>query len=352
MIGSARFLATVGAALTLGSCGGGGASAPPPVAVAPAPTPTPSSVPTPTPTPRPASVERDVLPVVTDPGISLALSAHFTVNPSPAVAPAGKLFVMLPGTGAIPRFYREIVRTGATRGYHGIGLTYPNEIAVGDRYAPSPDADCPGKVRREVITGEDTSGIIAVPRAESIAARLISLLGHLQRNHPGEGWGQFLVGGQPDWSKIVVAGHSQGGGHAGFMAKLFSLERTVMFASPGDTAVAPGSPATWYALPNLTPLSRQYGFTHSGDELVPFGFVVNNWRAIGIDQFGAVASVDGTNAPFGGSHQLSTSAPPNPNPPGAIVGPLHASPVVDAATPLSAAGEPLYRPVWIYLAFP
>lgn len=308
--------------------------------------------PTPTPTPRPASVEREVLPVTIDPAITLALSAHFTINPSPAVAPAGRLFVMLPGTGAIPRFYREIVRTGAARGYHGIGLTYPNEVAVGVRCVSSSDPDCAGKVRREVVTGEDTSTLLAIPRAESIAGRIVSLLGHLDRTFPGEGWGQFLIGGQPDWSKIVVAGHSQGGGHAGYMAKLFSLERTVMFSSPGDTGLAPGSPAAWYGLPNVTALSRQHGFTHTGDELVPFGLVVSNWRAIGISQFGGVISVDGATAPYDGSHQLSTAAPPNPNPVAPVPSPLHSSPVVDAITPISPNGDLLYRQVWIHLAFP
>ena len=346
-----RFLATVCAAIALGSCGGGGGSVAPPVAVvAPATTPTPA--PTPTSSPNPASVERDVLPVLTDPTISLAFSAHFTINPSPGVASTGKLFVMLPGTGAIPRFYREIVRTGATRGYHGIGLTYPNDVSVGDRCVVSADPDCAGKVRREVITGEDASTQITIPRAESIAGRLVSLLGFLERTYPGEGWGQFLVGGQPDWSKIVAAGHSQGGGHAAFMAKLYSLERTAMLSSPGDTGVTPGSPAAWYALPNATPLARQFGFTHTADELVPFGFVLSNWRAIGIDQFSAAMSVDGGAAPFGGSHQLSTSVPPNPTALGIVVAPMQGSPVVDAATPRTPTGEPLYRPVWIYLAFP
>ena len=293
-----------------------------------------------------------MLPAQTDPAITLALSAHFTIWPGAAIAPAGKLFVMLPGTGGIPRFYREIVRTGAARGYHSLGLTYPNEVSVGDRCVASADPDCAGKVRREVVTGEDTSPLIAIPRGESIAGRLTSLLGYLDRTYPGEGWGQFMVSGQPDWAKIVVAGHSQGGGHAGYMAKLFVLERSVMFAAPGDTGSTPGSNAAWYALSNKTPLARQYGFAHTGDELIPFGFVLLNWRGIGIDQFGAAVSVDGALGPFGGSHQLSTSLAPNPNPPAAVFAPLHSVPVLDAVTPLTTAGEPVFRPVWIYLAFP
>ena len=113
------------------------------------------------------------------------------------------------------------------------------------------------------------------------------------------------------------------------MAKLFALERSVMFSAPGDIGPALGSNATWYTLPKDTPLARKFGFTHTGDELIPFGFILMNWRAIGIDQFGAAVSVDGAVAPFGSSHQLSNSLPPNP-----------------------AAVGLVFRPIWVHFAFP
>ena len=127
---SPRFLTTFCAALALGSCGGGSGPAAAPVAVV-TPVPAPFPSPTPTPTPIPASIERDVLPALTDPAITLALSANFTIKPGATIKPAGKLFVMLPGTGGVPRFYREIARVGATRGYYGVGLTHPNDISGG-----------------------------------------------------------------------------------------------------------------------------------------------------------------------------------------------------------------------------
>lgn len=353
MLGQVRYCAALLASLLLAACGGSSSAGPPPSGGNPVVAPPPSPTPTPTASPAPlGSVERDIAPTTTNPAIMQALAAHFTVSPTADRPPAGRLFVMLPGTGAIPRFYREVARTGAMRGYHAVGLTHPNDIAVGDRCAGSGDIDCPSRVRREVITGENASTLIEVPRAESITGRLVALLDYLDRTYPGEGWGQYLVGVEPDWSRIVVAGHSQGGGHAAYLAKLHSLVRMVMFSSPGDMGLTVGSPAAWYALPNATPLSRQYGFTHTEDELVPLNFIVSNWRAIGIDLFGGPVSVDGNAAPYGGSHQLTTALPPNPNPPGPVIGPRHASPVVDAATPRDAAGNPLYRPVWIALAFP
>jgi hypothetical protein len=159
-------------------------------------------------------------------------------------------------------------------------------------------------------------------------------------------------GGQPRWELITAAGHSQGGGHAGYLAKLVSLDRAVMFSAPGEPGGAAGQPVQWAGLPNLTPVDRQYGFSHSADTQALFSAVITNWTAIALGSLGAIISVDGAAAPFTGSHQLSTGAEPNPNPTGLTAAPTHGAPVVDAVTPLDAQGQPLFRPAWIYLAFP
>lgn len=332
----------------LASCGGGSA---------PAPAPPPTSTPPPSPPPAPppsgtASVERDIDPLLTTAGITSNFSPHVAINPAPSVTARGRLFVMLPGTGAIPRFYRFILRAGTPRGYHAIGLTYPNDTAVGTLCAGSSVADCAGLVRNEIITGADTSPLVSVNPANSITGRLISLLTYLSTTFPNEGWGQYLTGGQPNWSLITVAGHSQGAGHAGFLAKLQSLDRAVMFSGTGDTGQAPGSAAVWLSRPNVTPASRQYGFTHTADNLIPLSLVTRNWGVIGLDAFGAPVSVDSVASPYGNARQLTTSAPPNPATPATVESATHSSPVVDVATPLTAQGQLAYLPVWTYLAFP
>jgi hypothetical protein len=333
--------------LALAACGAD-ESAPPASPPAPTPTPTPS----PSPTPAPASVERNILPADTSAAITTNLQAHFVINPAPQIAARQRLFVMLPGTGAIPAVYRDIVRTGAARGYHALGLTYPNDEAVERLCASSPDPDCAGKVRREIITGENTSTLVAVNPANAIITRLTVLLQYLDRTYPAEGWGQFLAGGQPDWARITIAGHSQGGGHAGYFAKLVALERAVMFAAPGDTGLAPASAAQWLSLPNVTPANRQYGFTHVDDPLVSLATANRGWETIGLGAFGPLTSVDGGAAPFGNTRRLTTAAVPNPNPTGPSAAPAHGAPVVDAVTPRDGEGRPVYAPVWIYLAFP
>jgi hypothetical protein len=338
--------------LALSACGGGSSNSstvPPPVGTTPPPAPPP---PPPPPSSAPPSVEREINPMLTSAAININLSSHVAINPDPAVAAKGRLFVMLPGTDAVPRFYRLILRTGAPRGYHAIGLNYPNDEAIGTLCANSTVADCAGLARNEVITGTDSSPLVSVNPANSISGRLISLLTYLAATFPNEGWGQYLINGQPNWSVITVAGHSQGSGHAAYLAKLQNLDRSVMFSGPADVGIAPGSSAPWLSLPNITPVSRQYGFTHTGDTLVPFSLATRNWGLIGLAAFGAPVSVDSVAPPYANSRQLMTSAAPNPNPPGPTASPTHGAPVVDAVTPLTSAGTPLFAPVWIYLAFP
>lgn len=301
--------------------------------------------------PPAASVERAVAPVATDPAINLALESHFAINPSPAVRAINKLLVFLPGTGAVAQTYRLILRAGAARGYHAVGLTYPNDTAIGTLCDTDADVDCHGKARQEVITGESLSNKVDVNVTNSIVNRLTRLLKYLDTQYPAEGWGQFLNAGQPAWSRITVAGHSQGGGHAGLMAKLYSLDRAVYFSSPADWRIAAGVPATWITgKANVTPASRQFGFAHLRDSLVPYGTrIVPIWQALSLADYGAAISVDSSNAPFNGSHQLTTDADPTSFP---ALNPAHNATVVDVSTPKNADGTPLFTPVWNYLAFP
>ncbi|MFN8850822.1 MAG: BPSS1187 family protein [Inhella sp.] len=325
----------------LTACGGGGGGTP---ATAPAPTPVPAPAPTP-------SVEREVLPSLTDAGIRTALEPHRVRAPSPGTTAKGRLLVFLPGTGATPALYRAILRVGADRGYHAIGLNYPNADAVGVLCLNSLDADCHGKVRNEVINGVDSSPLVTVTPTESLLNRLTQLLRWLNTQAPGEGWGGFLLpGGALDWSRITVAGHSQGGGHAAWLAQQFLVQRAVYFASPADWDSRNDRPAAWVLRGAMaTPSARQWGIIHEDDPLVPVNTATRLWSALGLP--GAPTRVDGLPAPWGGSQQLLTRLPPAP-----VVGnaspAYHGAPVADAATPVSADGTLLYAPVWIALAFP
>jgi len=71
-----------------------------------------------------------------------------------------------------------------------------------------------------VISGTNTSPLLDVSTTNSIVNRAEKLLAYLDRQFPTEAWGQYLTSGSLDWSKVVISGHSQGGGHAGVLTKL------------------------------------------------------------------------------------------------------------------------------------
>lgn len=297
-------------------------------------------------TPPPVSVLRQVTPSATDPAIDTNDDVHLAWNPDPATPARNRLFVFLPGTGAVPTMHQLILRTGSARGYHAIALSYPNPTPVGTLCADDVDPECFWDVRREIVSGLDTSPLVAITPANSIVNRTEKLLQYLHTRYPTEGWSQYLVGGRIDWSRVTMAGHSQGGGHVGVLAKLASLDRAVYFSSPADWRRVANVPATWLARTNVTPASRQYGFIHEQDQLVPMAQALTNWSMLGLDAFGGATLVDGLTAPYGNTHQLTTRATP------LLAGSYHGATVVDATTPRTTTGAPVFEALWVYLAFP
>lgn len=329
-----RHLAAVlGLAWTL-ACGGGSST------TATSSTPAPGTAPV-----------HVVAPNTTDPAITTYLAPHHAWAPNPAAAARNRLFVFLPGTGGQPAFQQLILQTGSDQGYHAIGLMYPNTPSIGSLCDGSADPDAHWNARREIVTGQDLSNLVAVSTTECIEHRLAALLTYLAATYPGEHWGQYLTSGQPNWTNIVIGGHSQGGGHAGVIAKLHPVLRAVCFSSPADWRTAANQPATWYTAPGATPAAQIFGFSHQQDEVVTWPLVTANWIALGLGAYGASVNVDAGAAPYAGSHALTSSrdhAPPS----GAYPPSFHGATVVDVSTPKLNDGSPAYRPVWIHLCFP
>jgi hypothetical protein len=310
---------------------------------------------------QPPSVERQVYATVTDSAITAAPgngeAPHVVINPSPLVSPRGELVVFLPGTQGRPAQYTDILRTAADLGFHAVGLNYPNQTAMGSLCRTSSNADCYWTARNEVLFGDRTpvSGQSDVSPADSIVNRLSKLLVWMDQQHPDEGWGQFLLGADAvDWSKVVLAGHSQGGGYVGVMAKTVVLDRAVYFSSPDDWNALTDTPADWtLTKPNVTPAERQFGFGSDADTLVPNAHAFAHWNNLGLaEPASGPVLVDGGASAFAGSHQLYTSLPYNPAS-SALTAPLknHGITVVDTSTPLDASGAPLFASngVWAYL---
>jgi hypothetical protein len=230
------------------------------------------------------------------------------------------------------------LQTAAQAGYLTIGLDYPDSEAA---TICGRDLACFGEFRQEVFDGTDASPKIDVAPVNSIKHRLVALLRYLDAQSPTEGWGAFVSGDDVVYPKIAFAGHSQGGGHAAFIAKGHEVARVLMFSSVCDAASGdPPTAATWVSEPHLTPVERYYGFDHTHDEFARK--IAVTWPALGLDRLGPRTSVDGVSPPYGGSHELTTSvAEPSPKR-------AHTCVVGDGSTPMNG-GAPLFADVWRYM---
>jgi len=285
-----------------------------------------------------------VAPQTTDPNITTNLNNHY-VSVNRSVAQKNQLFLFFPGTGGVAFNYLQINNTAADLGFHAVNLTYPNDDAVNDLCGGfNTDLNCYGNVRLETKDGVDRSNLISVNRPNSIENRLIKLLIHLRNTAPNQDWGQFLLNDNAiNWSKVIVSGHSQGGGHAGIIGRFHSVVRVVMFAAM-DFNGATNSVANWIALPNSTPNAttpdKFFGFSHQRDEMVNYTRLSTRvWTAYGMNNFGAIANVDIINPPYNNTHSLTSNAE---------CANFHGCIAVDARLVLQN-GAPVYKPVWEYL---
>ncbi|HEV2487654.1 MAG TPA: hypothetical protein VGT08_19195 [Terracidiphilus sp.] len=101
--------------------------------------------------------------------------------------------------------------------------------------------------------------------ADSILNRLQKLLVYLVKQDPDGGWGEFVAGCQPVWSRIVAAGHSQGSGHTAYLGRMFKLDKVLMFSGPQDYLNDLGEPAPWQPSPSATPSSSFFAFLSLND---------------------------------------------------------------------------------------
>lgn len=281
-----------------------------------------------------------VLPQDTDSDIRQFNQSH-RVFLDAAVAPRGQLLVFLPGTGATTADQDEFGRLSARLGYHVAYLMYPNDVAA----AVCQDDEDPRtfeKFRREIIAGSDLDPRVTVDRANSIENRLEKLIQWLAANDASEGWGQYLAENNLVWSKVVLAGHSQGGGHAQLMAKDHSVARVVVFGSPKDYNAQHGGPAPWY-VGGATPPGRMFAFVHEQDtQAISYAQQLENLKASGLT---SIADTDKRVPPYDHAHVLTT------NQPGREINSAlaHLGLVFDFTLPRGSDGGLLYEPVWTYM---
>jgi hypothetical protein len=289
-----------------------------------------------------------IAPALTDAKATATNDSHYVfVNRS--VPAQNKLFVFIGGTGSNPRNIQLICNAAANAGLHVINIAYPNSLSIVQACSNSNDTSCFRRFREEAIYGTPVSSDIMIDTANSIVNRLIKLLMYISRTNPTESWGQFLEGNQLKWTEIIVAGHSQGAGHAVFLAYTQQVYRCIAFSGPNDYSGLLNQPAAWFANSKKTPISAFYAFLHLQDE-TPFSSQVRgitgqifNLQRIGI--LSDTVQVDNTRPPYRNARLLYSAIQPRV---GLGIARNHNSTVVDANTPLMN-GLPTFAETWNYL---
>ena len=202
-------------------------------------------------------------PQQTDPAIEVVHGPHVALY-DPQVKSSHRLLVFFSGTRGKAEGTLAIDKAFAKWGYHAIGLDYEDNV-VAVTCAHSNDSACFDGYRDAIVTGDSVSNKISLNRANSILNRLQKLLLYLVQQDPDGGWGEFVADGKPDWSRIVVAGHSQGSGHAAYIGKLFQVDKVLMFSGPQDYLDDLNKPAPWLSRPSATPSSRYFAFLNKND---------------------------------------------------------------------------------------
>jgi hypothetical protein len=175
----------------------------------------------------------------------------------------------------------------------------------------SSDPNSFNNFRDELCFGNPVSTIVDVNVLNCITTRATKLLLFLKNTYPDQNWGQYLTPTNTIlWSKVIVSGHSQGSGHACYLAKTFLTDKVVMFSGPNDFSTYFNSPANWLFQTGLTPLNKYYSLLHTQDEIVPFVYQVANTRALGLlNSTQSPLLVDNLPSPYSNARSLSLSIP-------------------------------------------
>jgi len=171
------------------------------------------------------------------------------------------IMVYLPGTTDWPALSSCLLQASASVGVPTIGLTSAY-LSRGDNFRNTRCASLPeiaetveclteqhndaiygGTYGADRIYSDGASFWTAVDPLDSIAGRLGLLLAKLDSENPEEGWdhyyepamGEYPVSlPTPKWEKIAFMGHSQGAGHAAYLAQTKKIAGAVLLSGPQD----------------------------------------------------------------------------------------------------------------------
>lgn len=249
-----------------------------------------------------------VFPNKVDANYSSADQAHYVIRNSKTHL--NKLLLFIGGSYSVPKDYSIFCGHAATIGLDVVSLSYPNSVATAPLGASS-DQFIFDNYRDELCFGNQVSNEVSVNLLNCISTRATKLVLYLKDTYPDQNWGQYLTAQNTLlWSKIIVAGHSQGSGHACYLGKKNLVDRVAMFSGPNDYSGYYSNAANWLRKSGVTPTIKHFALLHIQDEIVPFTNQVTNLQGLGLLNAGQNPTLaDGLTAPYANSRCLSINTP-------------------------------------------
>ncbi|MDH2444507.1 hypothetical protein QDR37_11180 [Amnibacterium sp. CER49] len=242
---------------------------------------------------------------------------------------SGPLLLFLAATGLRPKNYERFLTAATQAGYHVLGLDYYN-LGPAPSDACGADQACYGRLEQNRFDGSAPSKVSAVTPRNGVLARLGAALDHLEQIDPKGGWDHYRTRGAIGWSDVVVAGHSQGGGEAAWIAHEHRVTGVLLVGAPiltNGTGVA-----TWTGTPGKTPVGRYVAFDNTADGY--YSQIRASWQALGLGTPRTVSPNDRL------SGRLLLVDEPMRD--------AHIK-LADDSTPLTADGTPRYLPIWRWM---
>jgi hypothetical protein len=221
-----------------------------------------------------------IAPSVTDARITASNLPHVVIYDRSAKP--GSILLFLAGTGGRPPGPLRFLNRAVERGYRVINLSYIDEPAVSEVCTGATllrEPECAREFRQKRIYGDNVTGLIRDAPQDSIMNRFAKLLQHLVAADPSGQWTQYLDNDSPIWNRIAVAGQSQGGGMAEFIAQRQEVGRIIAFSGGWDFS-GPRELASWYLGKNATPRDRYYGTYNVAEPAV--NLLSRTYAALGV----------------------------------------------------------------------
>lgn len=255
-----------------------------------------------------------VAPNITVGNRTLSNDEFHIVIGSPATGPqtrhnnTNNLIVYLPGTTDYPALSSCLLQSVALSGKPTIGLTYAyldrgdtdrnNECAA----LPSVEdtVECLATQHEDAIYGGDYGATVGntnkplwqeIDVRDSILGRLGILLQHLDEMYPKEGWSEYFhrdndssLIPNPILEQIIFIGHSQGAGHAAYLAQTKAMHGAVLLSGPQDECVgcSAHNASFWVDGPFKTTSITALAHADDRDDYEPtLGIIQSNWERFG-----------------------------------------------------------------------